>query len=251
MILAIDVGLKNLSICIMSKVQNEAHSTINIHAWDVFNILSSEDEEFKCDALMKNGKECGKTCKYKYDENGITKYSCKLHFPKNITIKKENTIVPIKIKDIELQVIVKMMIKKVIEIYNNNSNHFKDLDKILIELQPKCNDKMKLLSHIIYGKIIDLLIDSNNVDIKFIRATQKLKIYDGPDIECTLKDGYAKRKFMSIKYTEYFIDKLCNETEKLLWKERFEAVKKKDDMADVFCYCIGHLYDKKTKKKKS
>lgn len=247
MILAIDVGLKNLSMCIMSREGDNA----NVHLWDVYNIIKDDQEDVKCTIKLKSGKECGKLCKYKYlqEQNDVTIYTCKSHFPKSITIKKDNIITPVKIKDINLQNIVLLMIDKLQSLYQDNKELFDKLDKVVIELQPKCNDKMKLISHIIYGKIIDLLRDSSNLDVKFIRATQKLNIlYDGPDIECTLKDGYAKRKYMTVKYTEYFIEKLCKEEEARHWKGLFDSVKKKDDMADVFCYCVSHLFEKNKKK---
>lgn len=247
MILAIDVGLKNLSMCIMSKSTESDSSHIKIHLWEVYNILKEENEDATCLGLLKNGKTCGKACKYKHITDNSCVYCCKLHFPKSLPIKKDNIIKAIKIKDISLQDIVKSMIQKIQQIHDEHLELFQQLEKIVIELQPKCNDKMKLLSHIIYGKLVDLLISrvGSGVDIKFIRATQKLSIYDGPEILCDLKDGYAKRKFMSVKYTEYFIEKLCETEERVVWQERLGGLKKKDDMADVFCYCISHLYDKK------
>lgn len=249
MILAIDVGLKNLSMCIMSREQDN----VNIHLWNVYNIIKDDEEDRKCETLLKSNhdKPCGKACKYKYDSNDDQLvYTCKVHFPKTITINKNNIIVPVRVKDINLQNIVLLMIDKLQYLYESNNELFDKLDKVVIELQPKCNDKMKLISHIIYGKIIDVLRNNVALDVKFIRATQKLNIlYDGPDITCTLKDGYAKRKYMAVKYTEYFITKLCKDEEVKHWQDCFAAIKKKDDMADVFCYCISHLFDKKINKK--
>lgn len=250
MILAIDVGLKNLSMCIMSREGDN----VTVHLWDVYNIIKDEQEDMKCVASLKSGEECGKLCKYKYSQ-GVQEaqeetivYTCKLHFPKTMTINKNNIIVPVKIKDINLQKIALLIIDKLQSLYESNRDLFDKLDKVVIELQPKCNDKMKLISHIIYGKVIDILRNNIVLDVKFIRATQKLNIiYDGPEITCTLKDGYAKRKYMTVKYTEYFIEKLCKEGEASHWKDLFQSVKKKDDMADVFCYCISHLFDKKKK----
>lgn len=247
MILAIDVGLKNLSMCVMSR--DDDH--VNIHLWDVYDIIKDDQEDMRCTSVLKNDGICGKLCKYKYVQDS-TVYTCKLHFPKTITINKDNIIVPVKVKDINLQNIALLMIDKLQSLYASNTELFDKLDKVVIELQPKCNDKMKLISHIIYGKMIDILRNNTTLDVKFIRATQKLNvIYDGPEIECTLKDGYAKRKYMTVQYTKYFLDKLCKrgegEGEGRHWKELFESIRKKDDMADVFCYCVSHLFDKKKK----
>ena len=81
----IDVGLRNLSLCIMN-------SNYEILLWDIYDVF--ESFERICTAKMKNNKICNKKCSYKYSNNeNIELYSCKLHFPKNIKITNKNKII--------------------------------------------------------------------------------------------------------------------------------------------------------------
>ena len=82
MILTIDIGLRNLAMCIMSAVEKQDISTYDIHLWDVYNTLNSDD--YTCEGIQKSGKVCGKKCTCKYLMDNEYKYCCKTHFPKNI-----------------------------------------------------------------------------------------------------------------------------------------------------------------------
>ena len=79
--LCIDVGLRNLSMCIMD-------SDYNILLWDVYNVLDSD--EHYCEGKFKNGKICNRNCNMKYVKNGTTVFTCKSHFPKEIHETKIN-----------------------------------------------------------------------------------------------------------------------------------------------------------------
>ena len=63
-VLTIDVGLKNLAMCIMD-------NQYRIHLWDVYNILENEENEqkYKCNVIIKS---TNKPCHYK----------CQYYFPK-------------------------------------------------------------------------------------------------------------------------------------------------------------------------
>ena len=60
-------------------------------------------------------------------------------------------------------------------------------------------------------------------EVKLFNASKKLKAYDGPEIKTT-KKKYAKRKFLSIEYTKYFIKKFKIDTK---WLAVFTRAKKK------------------------
>ncbi len=144
----IDVGLRNLSLCIMN-------SNYEILLWNIYDVF--ETCEKTCTAKMKNDKICNKKCSYKYNNtDNIESYSCKLHFPKNIKITNKNKITLKTIDKYLLQEIALKFISKIEEIYNTNIDIFKSLNSIYIELQPKCNPKMLFISHILYGKLIDV-----------------------------------------------------------------------------------------------
>lgn len=230
-ILTIDIGLKNLALCIMSASDSTDYKTYKLHLWNVYNILEC-DEDRLCGAMQKNGKICNKKCLYKYREE----FTCKTHFPKNIEIKRNNNIKFKKIKDYLLQDIAKILLTKINEIFNDDI--FKDLDGIYIELQPQMNKKMALVSHILYGKLVELYIQKN-IPIRFVRASTKLKCYIGPPIECKLKTAYAKRKWLSIQYIKWFFENKFNNEEKENWLPFLLSHKKADDICDAMCYVLN------------
>ena len=78
--------------------------------------------------------------------------------------------------------------------------------------------------------------------IRFVRAANKLKAYTGPIIECKLKGSYAKRKWLSIQYTKWFLENKFNNVQKENWIEDFMNCGKMDDRADSFLMAINGLY---------
>lgn len=235
-VLAIDIGLKNLSLCIMSCEKSRDLQSYVINYWDVLNTL---EEEPRCESLTKSGKICGKkcTCKVRVDSNFI--YSCKTHSDKNKKVLKYKSK---QVKDFTLQDIAKLVLGKINLIYEEYSA-FKDVKKVLIELQPKCNNKMKFVSHIVYGKLVDLYNFDDNVTIRFIKAVSKLKGHGLITSEetCKSKNKYAQRKFQGIQYTSNYLKNKFSETQKEQWCSFFESQSKRDDLADCFLYCINSL----------
>ena len=239
MIISFDIGIKHLALCCMSAENKKDLNTYKIHFWDVYNTIN--DENYNCVAIQKGGKTCGKLCKYKYIENHLEIYCCKTHFPKNIKVDKNNIIKKKRIKDYLLQDIAKNVLNKLNEIYTENKFFFDKTTNILIELQPSLNPSMKLISHIIYGKLIEIYMNTN-CNIKFVRASQKLKIaYDGPELICSLKGKYAQRKWLSIQYTKWFLENKFNEEQKERWITKFINSGTADE-ADTFCMCFNALF---------
>lgn len=239
MILTIDIGLRNLAMCIMSAVEKHDISTYDIHLWDVYNTLDSDD--YTCEGVQKSGKICGKKCTCKYLLDNEYKYCCKTHFPKNIAFTKLNSFKKKAINDYLLQDIAKIVLTKIQEIFNDNKDIFTNVKQILIELQPKINQKMKFTSHIIYGKLVELYKETDTT-IRFVRASQKLRTYTGPEIECILKGSYAKRKWLSIQYTKWFLENKFSNEQKEKWLPFFESKTIKADLGDVNLMAINALH---------
>ena len=226
--LCVDPGLRNLSFCIMN-------SEYNILLWDTFNILDGDD--YHCESSFKNGKLCNRKCTMKYqNENKENVYTCKTHFPKEIKKTKLNDFKKKSIDDYLLQDIANTFIDRLQEIYDQNPI-FKTLTSILIELQPKCNPKSLFVSHILYGKFVELY--KNTIPIRFIRASQKLKAYTGPQIECKLKGKYAQRKWLSIKYGEWFLENKFSQEQRDKWKPTL--IGKCDDRMDTLLMAINSI----------
>lgn len=239
MIATIDVGLKNLALCVMKCTDPTDFGTYGIELWDVFNTLGDDDHICKC--LTKQKKECGKKAMYFYNQDNTAHFTCKLHFPKTIKLTRNNTVSKKKVDDFLLQDIAKIVNSKLEELYNTYNTIFTSLTAIYIELQPKVNAKMCFTSHIIYGKLVDLYKDTN-VKIRFVRAAQKLKAYTGPKIECSLKGEYAKRKWLSIQYTKWFLETKFSQDQKDKWIGWLDNKAKCDDACDGFLMAINALH---------
>jgi hypothetical protein len=244
MILTIDVGLRNLSMCIMSTGNKTSMNTYRIHLWDTFNTLDSDD--YTCQGTFKNGKICNRKCTYKYGSPVI--HCCKTHFPKNITITASHHFKRKKIDEYLLQDIALVFIQRIQYIYDSNKELFTQLKSISIELQPKMNRKMVFTSHILYGKLVEFFQD--RIPIRFVRASQKLKAYTGPELTCALKGAYARRKWLGIQYCIWFLEKRFSDEQMQLWLPLFQQHTKKDDLADVFLMAINVLHGISKKEKK-
>lgn len=230
--LSIDIGIRNLSMCIMSCTVPGQLDTYNVELWETFDTL--ENDEHFCEALQKNEKVCGKKCSFKYGDT----FTCKKHFPKDIPITKNNRYKKKLIKNYLLQDIAIVVLKKIQLIYDDNEPLFKTLTSIIIELQPTVNPRMKFISHVIYAKLTDLFI-SSTVSLRFVSASIKLRAYDGPRITCHLKNGYSKRKWLSVQYTKWILENKFSEDQGK-WSSILENGKV-DDNSDTFLMCINTL----------
>ena len=238
-VLSIDIGLRNLALCCISSNDKKNFSSYNIELWEIYNTLDQDD--YRCESIQKNGKICGKKCKFKYKTDSMVIYCCKTHFPKNLNCNlKEHLFKKMIIKDYLLQDIAKILISKIQYIYENKLSNI-DIKNIIIELQPNVNRKMVFTSHIIYGKLVELYKDLN-VNIKFVKASQKLKAYTGPKIECNLKGKYCQRKWLSVEYCKWFLENKFSKEQKEQWFLFFNSQAIKPDLADTFLMSINGLY---------
>lgn len=234
--LTIDIGIRNLAMCIMGTDDPSNLLSYRIHLWDVYNLL--DDGEQYCDGIQKSGKICGSKCGYKYKDSDIFKYSCKKHVPKGVVpgVYKKKLM-----NDLLLQDIAKLVNDKIQSVWDTNKDLFSSVTDVIIELQLKVNPKMKFISHVLFGKFTDLY-SSSKTNIRFIGASNKLKAYTGPEIICTLKDAKARRKWATIQHTKWFLETRFSVEERDRWLPKFLKTPKQDDMSDVFCYMINALH---------
>lgn len=224
-VLAIDIGIKTLSMCVLDDERN-------IKLWGVFNTLN--ETEYRCKSLQKNGKICDKLCSVKKEEE---EFFCKTHSPKDCKLTPYTSK---KIKDFTLQELAKFMIISLNDTLGKNEEIMKNVKCVLIELQPSFAVKMKFISHVIYTKLVEFFIDTDTV-VRFIKATEKLKVYDGPEVICN-KKGYAKRKYESVQHAKYFLENKFSEEQREVWAPLLDCVKA-DDLSDALCYAMYyHFY---------
>lgn len=240
LVLSLDVGIRNMAICVMSAEDKQDLKTYKIHLWNVFDTLDTE--EHLCICLQKNGNVCNKKSGYKYSKENTDIFTCKSHFPKELLpLQKNNHYKKKMINDYLLQDIASVVLQKLQNIYNDNIDLFNNLNSIVIELQLGINAKMKFISHIIYGKFVELMFYKPLCTIRFIRASQKLKAYTGPEIICKLKGKYAQRKWLGIQHVKWFFENKFCEEEKDKWISSLDR-SKSDDLSDCILYCIIHLH---------
>ena len=212
-ILSFDVGIKNLSFCVLN-------DTV-IEDWGILNICTDD----VCDHCSKDGKHCDKSAKF-VDKDGfkvcpghskLKSYSDK-KFKK--VSKKDNPMLD------QGKCIVENLQKK---------DNFLDVDLVVIENQPALkNPTMKSIQMIIYSYFLikGVTNDSSKVtNIEMINARNKLKAYKGPVVPCIIKDKYKKTKFLGIEYCKSMINE-SGQDQKFI--DLFVNSKKKDDLADAY-----------------
>jgi len=268
-ILSIDVGIKNLALCLFCKSPDTGEEFI-VKKWDVVNL--SEKEVFKCCFQL-----CNSQVKYKKDET----YYCLKHSKKQtlqipkleqtpafINKQKIQSLYEIatkynikyepKAKKVELVKLINEYIQKT---YFSKIDSIKasdvDLFSIGVNIKNKLNDLFKDEANIDYviienqigplairmktiqGMIVQYFVMSNlNVkNIEFISASNKLKDCDVKD-----KEKYSDRKKLGITRCQ---DILTNDVRFNEHINYFNGHKKKDDLSDAFLQGLWFINNKK------
>lgn len=232
-VLSIDIGLLNLSLCLLDKSQ--------IHLWKLLDIAKQvQVDPILCTSVLKSGIACSKKATFTCKKEPF----CGVHNP----AKKDASLVVTVQKQPKMKKISSMSIQNFC--WNATCElrqlapHFTGITDVVIELQPVLNRKMVMMSHFIYNFFVTFF--ENKVPVKLWPAYHKLSVYNGPLVTCTLKSAYSKRKYLSVEYTKYFL-----ELEKYItYKPLFMETAKKDDLADSFLMGLCYI-EKKTPPVKS
>jgi hypothetical protein len=214
-VLSIDIGVNNLSYCVLNET-----GKIEPSLWENMSILQ-DNLLLKCGGKKKDGVVCGKRCKFQ--KSGTNEGYCAVHKCENaVEIKKR------KVKSVTIQELNTKLIKKM-----DSMPELSDIDVVLIEQQPSKNPTMKNLSFMLNSYfIIRGMIDKQRIQkVIFISAKNKLKGKVDKDKLKTYKD----RKKMSIEVCRTSL----NDTNANLI-DFFNGHFKKDDLAD--CYLQGLYY---------
>lgn len=258
MIISIDVGIKNLSLCKLNKKGI-------IQQWEVID-LSQDTPPVTCEYIGKKGK-----CKHGAIYTVADKhFFCNLHIKKSEysqsiappsyykmltkklsqkTLVELNTIyslkdntqeqlkehiyninatkIPKTISASEIDLIQAgiIMSKKLTECVHDFSN----ITTVLIENQiSPIATRMKCIQ----GMITQFFIEKGVHDIHFISSSNKLKVYNVP------KKTYKERKKSCIIVTEDLLTKNKNNNK---WISMFKHNKKKDDLADSYLQGVWYI----------
>ena len=268
-ILSIDVGIKNLALCIIES----SDAIFTIKFWDVINLC--EEKSNKCEFNIKNKKDngqCNKDAKYHKNNH----FYCKTHATKSefkLPTSDLNKYKRFKIDelkkladdyDISYGQTTKVNLIKNIENYIEKYvfepvSTMKCNDYSLIDIGCMLKEKLDKLDTFIFSNI-DLILIENQIspianrmnclqgmimqyfimkdmkNIQFISAANKLK----PFIQ-NKKTTYCERKKIGIEITQKLLIKNeDNNINKDKIIDMFNKHKKKDDLADCFLQGIWY-----------
>ena len=262
-VLSIDVGIKNLALCLMTVDESKQYS---IDLWNVANLC--REEKILCTACNKTATykhQLGYTCKKHVKVSGVNIIPTELESNKlkkgkikdirEILTKHDINFDPKKSKILLLDELQKDLEPKYAIPFNNSIKTtdmtlieiginlklemdllFKDIkiDTVIIENQisPIAN-RMKTLQ----GMIAQYFIMNNVNDIHFISASNKLK-----DFLANKQTTYSERKKKGIEVCE---ELLLNNEKISEHITLFENSKKKDDLADCFLQGLWFLKEKR------
>lgn len=236
LILSIDVGVKNLALCLLAGNDTnkgfEGVEKIEVLFWKWYDVTANSSvKRGTGKQKATNGpviapcvniiRKTGQVCSKPGQVNARGRAYCGIHDPTR------------KHKPEDTQQWCFDMIRALPSIGDDIDRCIDVLHddlQIVIEQQSVDNKKILMQGHLIYGFFVARY--ENKVPVRFVPAYNKLLVYDGPSIECTLKTKYAVRKYLGRKHTEHFLSRI---PAMATWKPFFEGCKaKQDDVADAF-----------------
>ena len=210
-----------------------------------------------CSSFNKNGKSCKSNAYYFVDTDpNSTTYYCEKHKKQSEGLSglkelsalsglrepsalNDNTIQfkkYITVDNISFFDRSRLLYEKLEEV--NSRDNILDVDVIVIENQPVFkNPIMKSIQMLLYSYYLseNIIKTRRSSEIHLLNATQKMKVYTGPKIECAIKDVHERNKYLAKEYCKYM---LKDDNEML---EYFNSFNKKDDLADTFLQAHAHI----------
>ena len=273
-ILSIDVGIKNLALCILETTTH--NSNFIIKYWDVINLF--EEQNKICQFNIQNKKkksynQCNKPAKFHKNDC----FYCKTHAAKteyklptsDLNKYKRMKLDELKtlVNDYNIEPVVpttKTTLIQSIESFIKN-NVFENISTMkcnevsLIDVGIAIKEKLEKLDTFVFSNIDVILIENqispianrmnciqgmlsqyfimkNMNNIRFISASNKLKMFIG-----NKKTTYSERKKLSVDETKKLLIKMDGdniEKDKII--NMFNKHKKKDDLADCFLQGIWY-----------
>jgi hypothetical protein len=228
-VLAWDIGIKNLSYSVVeydremnSKQLQTSTRKYNIIDWDVFDLTDSK----QCNLCLRQAKWSVK------EEDGGG-WCCGIHHRKG----RGEKIPEQKTDVLSLHLSVTRALDKKPELC--------DVEYVVLENQPPLNLKMKTIAAAIFEYyVIKCITDPIKMglrlrvrEILYMRATEKMKIYNGPLLLCPRKT--KKDKWLAIRHCWWEL--LHHTNDGVKWKTFFMRHSKKDDLADSFLTGVAFL----------
>lgn len=259
-VLGFDVGVKNLSFCIIDgdlwasqrqqrpPPSNDVPMLVSpIVSWQNLDLT---DAIPTCDAIVKKtNQRCGKKASIQIQSSvsstpsttSTPEWLCGIHgkqSPSSLTISTPSPRRGGLVRDLSHTERVKRMVEQL----DRYRDSFSSVRHIVIELQPRMNPSMQMLSNALYGYLVtryhvDNVTTPTPPSIEFSHPKNKLRVsYDGPLLECQhLKGTYARTKFMGTCYTRYLLRDHPTVLDTMFQRSKL------DDLADAFLHCVYHV----------
>jgi hypothetical protein len=235
LILGWDIGIKNLSYCLVKYTGDskqpieDVYSECKIKSWGIIDLLNADETTYETtDETTDN---VGSNILNALETNATSDKTT----AKKTTAKKPAAKKPKKCKDLKLLEIGRTIKKKFDEI-----SEFNTIDYVVIENQPVLkNPTMKSIQIMVFSYFVykDHPHNHEIMDVCLLNANNKMKVYKGeinPEILAKitkLKSKYSQNKKLSIIHTNLMLENI-NEENKYI--EMFNKSKKKDDLADSY-----------------
>ena len=217
--------IKNGNICnkkasLYNIIDENRHYYCKMHGKKKENINPILDHEL-CYGYNKNNKKCQNKAIVYEDVDNIRKYYCKRHQDQAVDQTKKY----ISINNISFFEKNQLLYGKL-----DKLNGILDVDEVIIENQPVYkNPIMKSIQMLLYGYYLINIQNHGRINKIYIpNATQKMTVYNGPKIDCHIKDTHEKNKYLAKEYCKYFL----KDNQKML--DYFLSYDKKDDLADTY-----------------
>ena len=242
-VLSWDIGLKNLSYCMMTKNSDEYSKDIDNYSiidWDIINLYPEEKKKKCVGIIKKNNSICGKNATIINDG----KYYCKKHSPKNSDSKEFKNKKKKKNRNpFEYALRIKQELDKKSSLLQ--STH------VLLENQPALvNPIMKTVQIILLSYFSFKNTDEKQISVANVNARMKEKLpekderweeskekltYEHKIANINQKNKYTRRKKLCYYYS---LMRLQNSP---TMKDFLLQHKKKDDLTDSYLMCVDFL----------
>jgi hypothetical protein len=254
--LCIDVGIKNLAICIGNKE--------GISHWDIVNLSNLDDVKIVCSS-------CGKPAKWKVPEKGFV---CGVHLPKTAIFVGDKTVTKPTVAQLQSFLVENKLnskgkrddlVERVSTIATiplpkkKNMNSFaantvqvhdairnwitrdwsklESVTSVYIEHQPVYkNPVMKTVQLLLFASLRERYLQHNKkTGFFFVHAGKKIKGEKAGD------EGYKDRKNAGIVRAKAFLESFPEGHIQRKWLEFVESASKKDDLCDTLCMLLDQL----------
>jgi len=233
-----DIGVRNLAICILDKIDEEPG--FRIREWKLISLVSQVGKKvLTCSALIKKKNDtpycCGKKAAYWNPTDKKIAY-CRTHIPDDQSQLKRYTTTG-NITDMELN-------ESIINALDEMSALWLECDEIVMESQKRSDMKRvvyMILSYLTHKKLHQE--GSKLKNLKIISACHKLAIPKEKltiELPTTTQDGQTKKSYDGRKVLakEHCILLLYHDKINLNY---YNSQTKKDDLADCFLQGLWYL----------